>query len=538
MSSLATKLRSVGGAIQYSAEQEIPVEFGSWMPDQPSLGNPGGYVARNVIPGSRKGTYEPFRNLSSISTNALESEALGGTVARDSDNNIFPYAGTATKLYELRANAWTDESKAGGYSTNVEDVWEFTVWDRSQLIIATNFNDPVQSLQIGEGASADFADLITSTNKPTAKHIDAVRDFMVLGHTNDTTDGVRPNRVWWSAIGDPTDFDPDATTLSDYSDLPAGGWVQRIVGGAEYGVIFQEKLIRRMEFIGSPVIFDLPAADRKRGTPIPNSVIAFGRNIFYISEEGFFVFNGSSSEPIGNNRVDNEFWRIFDLANKTKVSTAIDLQNKLVLWAFPAASSVANTIFVYKWDRGDWSEIRDIEVDRLLNGQNQGFTLEQLDSVSTNIDTLSPSLDSNVWKGGKAFLGAIDTSHVLASFDGPTLQATMQTGERQFTAGRNTVIRSVRPLIEVDENRAGGGGGTGSPTFDVSCVLEGRNVLSADPVISNVVTVDALGEANFDQEDRYHRITVNIPADTDWAHANGVIVYKHARGRYHGNSVA
>ncbi len=540
MSSLATKLKSAGGAVQYAAEQAIPIEFGSWMPDQPSLGNPGGRVARNVVPGSRAGTYEPFRDLSSISTNALESEALGGTVARDSANNIFPYAGTTSKLYELIDNQWNDESKAGGYSTDAEDVWEFTVWDRQQMVIATNFTDPVQKISIGGGVSGSFEDLITSTNKPTARHVDAVRDFVVLGNTNDATEGARPNRVWWSAIGDPTDFDPDATTLSDYSDLPTGGWVQRIVGGAEYGVIFQEKLIRRMEFIGSPVIFDLPAADRKRGTPIPNSVVAFGRNIFYISEEGFFVFNGSSSEPIGNSRVDREFWRIFDLANKTKVSVSIDLERKLVLWAFPAASSVANTIFVYKWDRGDWSEIRDIEVDRLLNGQNQGFTLDGLDAISTNIDTLSPSLDSSVWKGGKAYLGAIDTSHVLASFDGPTLQATMQTGERQFTAGRNTVIRSVRPLVELDENRASAQqqSQTNSLTFNVSVALEGRNVLEQVPTVEGPTTIDGLGEANFDREDRYHRITVNIPANLDWSHANGIIVYKHARGRYHGDRVS
>ncbi len=538
MSSLATKLRSAGSAVQYSAEEPVVLEFGSWMPDQPSLGNPGGRVARNVIPGARAGTYQPFRDLSAISTNALESEALGSAVARDSSNNIFPYAGTASKLYELRANEWNDESKAGGYSTNIEDVWEFAIWDRGQQVIATNFTDPVQTIAIGGGVSGDFADLITSTNKPTARHIDVVRDFLVLGNTNDATDGARTSRVWWSAIGDPADFDPDATTLSDYSDLPSGGWVQKIVGGAEYGVIFQEKLIRRMEFIGSPVVFDLPAADRKRGTPIPNSVISFGRNIFYISEEGFFVFNGSSSEPIGNNRVDKEFWRIFDLANKEKVSTAIDLENKLVLWAFPAASSVPNTIFVYKWDQPSWTEIRDIELDRLLDGQNQGFTLDGLDAVSTNIDTLSPSLDSSVWKGGKGFLGAIGSDHVLSSFDGGTLQATVQTGERQLTAGRNTTIRSIRPLIEVDENRAGASPASNSPSFNVSVVIEGRNQLSALPTPSSVVTVDGLGEANFDQEDRYHRVTVNIPAGVDWLHANGVVIYKHAKGRYHGNSVA
>ncbi len=535
MTSLASKLKSSVAAVQYSAEKPVILPFGGWFPDQPSLGNPGTLTARNVIPGKGVGSYEPFRDLVTVSLNALEGEALGGTVARDASNNIFPYAGTTSKLYELRGNTWSDESKVGGYSTSVEDVWEFATWDREQKIIATNFADPIQVLEIGGGASGDFADLITSTNKPKAKHLDIVRDFVVLGHTDDAADGVKPNRVWWSAIGDETDFDPDATTLSDYSDLPTGGWVQRVIGGAEYGVIFQEKLIRRMEFVGSPVIFDLPAADRKRGTPIPNSVISFGRNIFYISEEGFFVFNGSSSEPIGNNKVDVEFWRRFDLADKTKVSVAIDLVNKLVMWGFPISSATPNAIYAYKWDEGDWSEIRDITFDRLINGQNQGYTLEGLDAVSTNIETLTPSLDSDVWKGGKGYFGAIDSSHFLSSFDGDTLEATIGTGERELTPGRDTFVRSVRPLIEIDEARIGT---QNIPNTSIRVVLETRNVLQDAFTVNGPKALNAIGEANFDKEARYFRGTVNIAAGVDWRHARGAEIYTHARGRYHGNSVA
>ncbi len=536
MSSLAAKLQGTAGAIQYSQEEPVVIEFGDWLPDQPSLGNPGGLVARNVIPGSGRYSYEPARELTNVSTNALDSTALGATIARDKDNNIFPYAGTKTKLYEMRDNAWQDESKVGDYSTGDEDIWEFATWDREQKVLATNFADPVQEISIGGGAAGAFADLITSTLKPKAKHIGIVRDFVTLGHTNDTTDGVRPNRVWWSAIGDEKDFDPDATTQSDYADLPTGGWVQRVVGGAEYGVVFQENLIRRMEYVGSPAIFDLPAADRKRGTPIPNSVISFGRNIFYISEEGFFVFNGSSSEPIGNSRVDNEFWRIFDLANKFQVSAGIDLINKLVCWGFPVNSTVPNTIYCYKWDQGRWSEIRDVEFDILFNAQNQGFTLDGLDAVSTNIDTLSPSLDSDVWKGGKSYSGAISSSHFLVSFDGNTLEARIGTGERQLTPGRNTMVRSIRPLVEINEASAQARNSiTG---FDIQALLEGRNRLDVAPTASGPVTIDSLGEADFDREDRYHRATIVIPAGSEWSHANGVLVYKHARGRYHGDSVA
>ena len=535
--SLRQKLQSRGAAIQSTQEMPVRVPYGGWMPDQPELGNPGANIARNVIPGELDGSYEPARDLVKVSTNAIESEALGGVVARDKDNNIFPYVGTTSKLYELRSNAWSDESKAGGYTTGVEDVWEFAVWDRDQKVIATNFADPVQSIDIGGGASSDFADLITSTNKPKAKHVDVVRDFLVLGHTDDATDGVKPNRVWWSGIGSVADFDPDAATQSDYSDLATGGWVQRVVGGAEYGVVFQENLIRRMEYQGTPVIFDIPAADRRRGTPIPNSVISFGRNIFYISEEGFFVFNGSSSEPIGNGRVDNEFWRIFDLADKTKVSVSIDLIKKLVCWGFPVASAVPNTIFCYKWDGGgSWSEIRDLEFDRVGSGQNQGYTLDGLDVVSTNIDTLTPSLDSDVWKGGKRYSGAFTSDHFLASFDGNTLEAIIQTAERQLTMGRNTYVSNVRPLVEINPARTTAVGSDQGAALQVA--ISSRDRVDVNTVTDGPVTVNVTGEASFDNEARYQRFTVRIPAAFEWRNSQGLIAYKHAMGRYDGYSVS
>jgi len=532
---LSQALRA-SGSVQATTEVPVQISFGGWAPDQPSLGNPGTIEATNVIPGEGQGMFEPARDLSKVSTNAVDAAPTGGIVLRDSGNNIFPYAGTPTKLYELLGNAWVDESKVGGYNTGAEDAWEFTEWDPDQLVIASNFADPIQSMLVGTGASNDFADLITSTNKPKSKHLDVVRDFLVLGHTDDTSDGVKPSRVWWSAIGNPTDFDPDATTQADYSDLANGGWVQRVVGGAEYGVIFQEGLIRRMEYVGTPVIFDLPAADRKRGTPIPGSVISFGRNIYYISEEGFFVFNGSSSEPIGNLRVDTEFWRIFDLADKFKVSTQISLVHKLICWGFPASSATPNTIFCYKWDTGQWSRIRDIEFDILLNGSNQGFTLDGLDAVSTNIDTLTPSLDSDVWKGGKRYEGAFTTDHFLASFDGDTLQALLQTAEKQLTPGRSSLVASVRPMVEISRNAPVGSGSENGAAMQVG--ISSRDRLDVQPVNEAPVTVNVTGEANIDSEARYQRFTLTIPAGTQWEHAMGMIAYKSAMGRYDGYSVA
>ncbi len=529
---LSQRLRNVplGG----TREEPYPLDFGDWAPDLPDFANPGALTCKNVVPAAN--SYIPARALVDVSLNALESAALGAITARDIDNNVYVYTGTTSKLYELLGNTWNDESKAGGYATLSENSWEFAVWDRTQQVVATNFNDDVQEIAIGGGAAGAFADLITSTAKPRAKHIAVVRNFLVLGHTKDLVDGTKSERVWWSAIGDASDFDPDAATQCDFADLDTGGWVQKIIGGAEYGVVFQEGAIRRMEYVGSPVVFDLPAVDRRRGTPIPNSVIGYGRFVFFISEEGFFRFNGSASEPIGVNKVDKTFWAQFDLADKTKVSTSIDVLNKLVCWAFPAngggTDGVPNKVYCYKWDTGRWAEI-DIELELIFQSQNQGYTLEGLDAVSTNIDTLTPTLDSNVWKGGKLYSGAFSTDDKLASFDGTTLEATLDTREVQMSAGRATYIDSVRPLVQANTT------GSGSPgDLMIRVRIAGRDGLEGTVNFDPFCFVNAEGLAHACNQARYQRVRTTIPAGAEWAHAQGVVVNKSARGRYNGASVA
>ena len=426
-------------------EESVIVEFGEWLPDQPDLSNPGALTAQNVIPAIN--SYRPMPNLAA-QTNALTGRCLGAIALRDESGNTYVYAGDSTKLYENAADTFVDESKVGDYATATGDVWEFSQF--GQNVIATNFTDPVQTIAIGGGGAGLFADLITSTNKPKAKHVAAIGNFLVLGNTSDVTDGHVPNRVWWSGFGDQTDFDPDATTQSDYEDGPEGGAVQKIVGGVEYGIIFHERSIVRMTYVGPPTIFDFKPMSRGKGTPIPNSVVSHGRMIFYVSEEGFQLFDGSISNPIGANKVDRTFWDQFDVNNDDRMSAAIDPINKIVAWAFPGEGNLAgapNKIFFYNWVDGKWSEVL-LDTEIVVKSATQGYTLDGLDAISTNIDTgFTESFDSDVWKGGALRFAAFDTTHKLGYFTGTNLAAQVDTREVQLFSGRRGLVTSVRPLV-------------------------------------------------------------------------------------------
>jgi hypothetical protein len=488
------------------------VPFGDWLPDLPVFSNPGAPKATNVIPHTL--SYRPFKGLSA-QTNALSGVCRGAEGFLDSSSNIFIYAGDDSKLYESVDLTFTDESKGGGYTVPADNQWEFAQFDTK--VIATNGGDAIQSMVIGAGASSAFADLITSTNTPKARHLATVWRFLVLGNTDDVSDGVKTNRVWWSGIDDSTDFDPDATTQSDFEDFKEGGAVTRIVGGADYGLVFQERLIQRMVYVGSPVIFDFQPVDRKRGTPVSGSVVGHGRNVFYWSEEGFQMFDGLQSHPIGDGRVDNTFANQFDITNKKFVHAAVDPLNKLYVIAFPGTGSsggLPNRLFVCYWPKMRWAEI-EVDTQVVLKAFTQGYTLDSLDDLGTDIDdsgVFDESFDSDKWKGGQFRFSAFDSTNKLAFFTGSNLAGIVDTKEIQLIKGRRSLVSVVKPVVEA----------SGSTAPSIAVQPGSRNRLVDQHTYSSSVTINAIGECPVMIDARYHRERVHMPAAADWDHAIGV----------------
>lgn len=493
----------------------VTLAYGDWQPDLPDFANSGALVAINVLP--KLQSYGPLQDLVA-ETNALDDVCRGGASFKDDSGNTYVYAGDDTKLYESVSNSFTDESKGGGYTVAADDRWEFTQYDT--FAVATNFTDPVQSIAIGGGASGAFADHITSTNVPKARHIMTLFKFLVLGNTNDVTDGEKRNRVWWSGIGDSQDFDPDATTQSDFEDLAEGGAVTALVGNYDYGVIFQEELIRRMVYVGSPPIFDLQPVHRLRGTVYTGSVATVGREIFYLTEEGFFLFDGLNSTLIGNGKVDRTFLAQIDPLNKRQVTSAIDPVNKIYAIAFPGAGSSGgpNKIYFYYWPTGRWSEA-DIDTQVLLRASLQGFTLDGLDTIGTDIDADPPfdqSFDAAKWQGGSLRFGAFDMDNKLAFFTGSNLAATIDTKETQLTPGRRSHVSSLRPLVD---------GGA------LTCQIGGRDLLTAANSFDTAASLNAIGECSVRNDNRYHRVRTSIAAGGTWTHAQGISITASPLGR-------
>lgn len=460
------------------------VSVGEWLPDQPPFSNPGATQAKNVIPW--KDSYKSFPSLSTYSANALGARCQGSYFARDNAGNVFNYAGDISKLYALQGASFSDVSRSAGgaYTTPTDGDWEFTQW--GQTVIGVNGSDSNQFISLGGSAFAALAG-----TPPVARHIAVVRDFVVLGNITNF-----PNRVQWSAIGDSENWTVSATTLADYQDLQGdGGWVAKIVGG-EIGVVFRERDIWRMTFTGSREIFQFDQIEKQRGTFAPQSVINYGSAIFYLSEDGFYVTTGSGpSQPIGDGKVDRTFLSGLDTNYFFRISAAVDPTNKLVMWAAPFSGSSMgnpNRIFIYNWVYKKWA-YAEVDLEIFARYASQGYTLEQLDAISSSIDSLNPSLDSRVWTGGLMTLSAFTTAHKIGTFTGSILSAEVETSETQHYPGFRSDVTDVRPLV------------TGGAA---NIYVGTRNLQSATHAYGSAVAQNGSGSCPVRSNARYHRYKI------------------------------
>jgi hypothetical protein len=468
--------------------ETIPV--GEWLPDQPALSNPGATEAKNVIPW--KGSYKSFPSFTTYS-NALTARSQGAVFAKDSAGTIYNYAGDATKLYELSGISYSDVSRSSGvYATPADGDWEFAQWGNT--LITVNGVDNPQVISLGE---VSFSALAGSP--PVGRHIGVIRDFVVMGNISGF-----PNRVQWSAIGDSQSWAVSASTLADFQDLQGeGGEVTKVVGG-EFGIVFRETEIWRMTFTGSREIFQFDQIEKKRGAFAPQSVITYGSVSFYLADDGFYVTSGSGpSLPIGDGKVDRHVINNLDQSVYYRISSAIDPTNKLVMWAIPFAGHTngnPNRIFVYNWTEKKWA-YAEVELEVFARYAAQGYTLEQLDTVSSSIDALSPSMDSRVWTGGLISLAAFNTSHRIGTFTGTALDATVETGETQHYPGYRSIITEVRPLVSGN-----------SATISVGS----RDLQSATHSFGAAVSQNASGTCPVRSNARYHRYRISTTGSFDF----------------------
>lgn len=468
------------------------------MPDAAALGNPGGAtVARNVLPGPTG--YKPFPAFAA-ETNALDSRPLGAMGAKSRSLVHYVYAGDATKLYRLSADAWVDVSRPLGYSSSLEPRWEFARFGNK--VIATNLADFPQVISMGGSA---FADLVTAFK---ARHVAVIRDYVVMAHTQEGGETLF-DRVRWSGFADETDWTVSSITGSDVRDLNKGGEIQRVFGG-QYGVILSKESTWRMTYTGAPTWFQIDETAPGIGAIAPGAATQYGDNIFYLSNNGFVrLSQGAQVTPIGAGRVDQFVLSDLDKDHLDRMSAAVDPDAQRVFWLYPGAGNTEgqpNRMVIYDWARDRWSSA-NVALELIWSATEAGRTLEDVDAINTDLDALTESLDDLDLQGGEPYIAGFDGSFESGRFSGAPMSAVVETKEVELNRGRRTTVVSARALA--DGGAATVAAGVRSNLADA---VSWKSAGSSRP--GGRVPMRASG--------RYHRFRVQLTGS--WSHVLGVQV--------------
>lgn len=496
------------------------LEFGEYKPDLPPLLNDGLTRAEGVL--AQEIGYVPIPSLSTVTETPLDNRPQGIFTARDPTavGTSYIFIGTQDKLYQLDGIAWLDVSGAV-YTTDPTERWNFIQWGNE--VIATNFNDVIQVKTLGGG---NFTAL--GGSPPKARYIASVDNFVVIGNINDSGT-YYPLRVQWSGYNVNNSWATSSITQAGFLDLTNnGGWIQGIVGG-DYGIIFQEFAITRMSYIGSPLIWQFDLLEQDRGAYAPGAIQPIGDNIAYLAQDGFFVFDGRQSIPIGDGKIDRSFFATsgpiaLNRLYIDRISSCIYPNELIICWSYSSVNAdppgINDTILFFNYGpnaKAKWTVLRtnttdaqpgttDINHYILAAPISLGYTLDGLDAVSTNIDSLPVpppndiSLDSPFWTGQQKTLGLIDESLELQFFAGDTFfDAYFATGEYQLNAPNRTSVTMIRPFIN-DPSGIG----------TIVVAISGRNTEQVTASFSNTVVLNSSGFANVRSNSRFHRAYVKI----------------------------
>lgn len=475
------------------------IPFGEWLPDRPALENPGTTIALNVVPTA--GGFAPFQG-GVIATDALDARCQGASSFKQVDGTSFVFAGDATKLYLLRNALWTDAS-AKIYSVLPFNQWKFAQF--GSLALAVNGSDKVQKMRAG--SSTVFEEVDAS---PISQFIAIVRDFVVVGPVAIGSDRF----IQWSARNDVDSWTPTINS-SGIQTLIEGGPLKGITGG-DFGTILQESSITRMNFVGGDLVFSFDIIESARGCFVSGSIVQLGAITYYWSEEGVESFTGTGGRNIGEGKVNQTLFDRLDFDNLDLVTSTIDPERRLVIWAYPSGGSVVNRLLVYNVGQNQFSDI-SLTVQVLLSTRDETISIDDIagsidDVPLTGFPTVT-SLDDPILLGGRRRLAAFNASNQMVTLNGDNLSATVKMGE--FILSNNGTLISDGKKVHARRLRGGVDG-----IHTVSVIH--REKLQDAATETGPLTLESNGSVAPRVNDRYQSFQVNMADSASWNFAQGV----------------
>jgi hypothetical protein len=176
-----------------------------------------------------------------------------------------------------------------------------------------------------------------------------------------------PLLIRFSSQENPVDFFPTATNTAGDLRLGGGSTFVQAVETKQQILVFTNKTVHAMKFIGPPFTFGLQELSKGITIMSPASAIAIEDAVFWIGVDTFYIYANGVTQQLPCT-VKNKVFLDFNLEEKDKVHVGSNSEFGEVIWFYPTASSTGIDAYViYNYIDKVWYHgtlARDAWIDR------------------------------------------------------------------------------------------------------------------------------------------------------------------------------
>jgi hypothetical protein len=419
---------------------------------------------------------------------ALASTCLGAATVKLLDGSSRTFAGTGTKLYEGQSLTWVDVSRVGDYSSG--QPWRFTQFGNATL--AVNGTAKVQQ-SITSGA---FSDISTA---PAAELIDAVSGFVMVANTTDATFGDNPDGWWCCALNDQTSWTPSiATQAARGRIIDSPGPLRGLRRLGDDFIFYKDEAMYIARYQGPPIIWAFERIPGEIGAVSNESIVLVGTVHYFVSKEGFYMFDGSFPRQVGA-QLNNWFLARVNPSYLDGIKSLHDQARKIIYWLYASNASSTGVIdecVVYNYRTNKWGRANQA-VTAAAVALTSTITYDGLGSLYSTYDSI-PAIpyDSSFWTSSTGGPGVFGTDNKLYLLSGTPGAAQIITGD----LGNDSTLANCSEVVPRY---------TTQPTT-ATCDHQGRNRIG-DSTLQSSKSGTTLSNGKFDilREARWHRLTLN-----------------------------
>ena len=260
-------------------------------------------------------------------------------------------------------------------------------------------------------------------------------------------------------------FTPDTTNTAGDLRLSSGSEFIQAVETKQQILIFTDKSLFSMRFIGPPFTFGLQELSKNITIMSPNSAVAVDDVVFWMGKENFYVYTGRTQQIACT--VRDKVFLDFNFSQKDRVVAGVNSQWSEIWWFYPTADSDENNKYViYNYANQTWyygtlsrTAWHDKGSRRYPIAAGSNYLFEHENGVDDDGSAMTASVESSQIDIGDGynftfirqllpditFEGSTTLSNPQATF---TLQARTGPGSTYATNSAGTSTRTATSPVE------------------------------------------------------------------------------------------